>query len=405
MDIQKIRTDFPILKRKIGKYDYVYLDNAATTQKPQVVIDTVNEIYSLLNSNIHRGNHYLSQLLTNKFEEARKTIQNFVNAQYDHEIIFTSGTTMSINTIAYTFLQRFAKQGDEIIITESEHHANIVPWQIVANIMGLTIKYIPLKENGTLAVEQLENLITEKTKIVGVAQVANATGVIHPVKQIINIAHKYDIPVMIDAAQSIQHIKTDVQELDCDFLVFSGHKIYGPTGIGVLYGKEKWLEKMPPLFGGGEMIDEVTMQKTTYNQLPFKMEAGTPHYVGAIGLAEAIKYIDKIGLENIASHEHKVLSKANELANKNPNLRIIGGEALNRTSVLSMVHKFIPVGDMGMLLDQFGIAIRVGHHCAQPLMRFMKISGTARLSIAMYNTIEEIEYFFDSLSKIEKMFM
>ena len=403
MDINKIREQFPILSIKIDGKSYYYFDNAATTQKPQKVIDTVNEIYSLQNSNIHRGAHYLSNLLTDRFEQARIKVQHFINAEHREEIIFTYGTTSSINLLSYSFGEAFVGEGDEIITTELEHHSNIVPWQILCERKNAVLKYIPLAKGGALNIDRLESLITSKTKLVTIAQVANSTGSVNDVKKVVKIAHSNNIPVLIDAAQSIQHMKVDVQELDCDFLAFSGHKIYGPTGIGVLYGKKEWLEKLPPFMGGGEMIDRVTMEQTTYNGLPFKFEAGTPNYVGAIGLGAAIDFVNEVGIEEIASYEKSLYDYALQKAEENTNLRIIGPET-GKISVLSFVHKSIPSGDLGFFLDKWGIAIRTGNHCAQPAMDFFGVPGTARLSIAMYNTREEVDYFFEKLKEAELFF-
>jgi cysteine desulfurase/selenocysteine lyase len=403
MDVNKIRKEFPILSINIDGKNLYYFDNAATTQKPKSVIDTINEIYAYQNSNIHRGAHYLSNLLTNKFEEARDKVKEFINADLREEIIFTYGTTSSINLLSYSFGEEFVKEGDEIITTQLEHHSNIVPWQILCERKNAKLKYIPLHENGHLDIEKLDSLITSDTKLVTIAHVANSTGTINDIKRVIQIAHSHNVPVLIDAAQSIQHLKVDVKELDCDFLVFSGHKIYGPTGIGVLYGKKEWLDKLPPFMGGGEMIDNVTMEKTTYNRLPWKFEAGTPNYVGAIGLGVAIDFINNIGIEEIAEYEKSLYEYALNKAKENSNLRIIGPED-NKISVLSFVHNSIPAGDLGFFLDKWGIAIRTGNHCAQPAMEFFGISGTARLSVAMYNTKEEVDYFFEKLKEAEGFF-
>jgi cysteine desulfurase/selenocysteine lyase len=403
MDVLKVRDSFPILRRKIGNYPLVYFDNAATTQKPQNVIGKIKEIYEYVNSNIHRGNHYLSNYLTAEYEGVRNKIKDFINAASDKEIIFTSGTTASINLLAYSFAEKFLTPGDEIITSELEHHSNIVPWQIVCNRKGAFLKYIPLNEGGYLEIDELENLISSKTKLITVAHVANSTGEVNNIEEIIKVAHKYGIPVMIDAAQSVQHIELDVQKLDCDFLVFSGHKIYGPTGTGILYGKRELLEQLPPFMGGGEMIDRVTMKKTTYNSLPFKFEAGTPNYTGVIALGQAIDFVEDLGISNIAEHEKKLYGKAVEILNENQNIDLIGYND-NNVSALSFVHKKIPAGDLGVLLDKFGIAVRTGTHCAQPAMDFFGVAGTVRLSLAVYNTSEELDIFAEALSKIEKMF-
>ncbi len=404
MDIEHIRKQFPILTQEVNNYPYIYFDNGATTQKPKIVLDTIQKLYGLQNSNIHRGAHHFSNLLTDKFENARRIIQKYINAANNHEIIFTSGTTASINLVAASFGKALIKEDDEIIIGQFEHHSNIVPWQLAAERKGAKIKKLPGLPNGELDLEALKKLITGKTKMIAVAQVSNSTGVIHPIKEIIRIAHQYDIPVLVDAAQSIQHMQVDVQDLDADFLVFSGHKIYGPTGIGILYGKEKWLDKIPPYMGGGEMINNVSFEKTTFNKLPFKFEAGTPHYVGGIALAEAIKFVENIGIKTIAAYEKDLYLYALEKISSITQLKIIAGTP-NKTSVISFVHSQIPASDLGTLLDKFGIAIRTGHHCAQPTMDFFGISGTARVSLALYNTKKEIDFFVEKLHKIEKLFI
>ena len=404
MDIQQIRKEFPILSQEVNGYPYIYFDNAATTQKPKIVLDTIQELYGLQNSNIHRGAHHFSNLLTDKFENARRTIQTFINAKHAHEVIFTAGTTASINLAANTFGNAFLNTDDEIIIGQFEHHSNIVPWQLIAEKKGAKIKVLQGLPNGELNIEALSPLINSKTRLIAVAQVSNSTGVIHPVKDIIRIAHQNNIPVLIDAAQSIQHIPIDVQDLDADFLAFSGHKIYGPTGIGVLYGKEQWLEKMPPYMGGGEMIDQVSFDKTTYNKLPFKFEAGTPHYVGGIALGKAIEFIQNLGFDTIAKYENELFQYTIEKISTIERLKIIA-DTPNKTSVISLVHPQIPPLDIGTLLDKFGIAIRTGHHCAQPAMKFFGISGTARVSLALYNTKEEIDCFVEKFHKIEKLFV
>ncbi|MCK5169083.1 MAG: cysteine desulfurase, partial [Bacteroidales bacterium] len=390
LDIQKIRKDFPILNQKVYNKPLVYLDNGATTQKPQVVIDEEIKIYSKENSNIHRGVHYLSEQLTQRYEDARKAVQKFINAPHDREVIFTSGTTESINTIAFSFGEKYINKGDEIIISALEHHANIVPWQMLCERKKATLKVIPINEKGELLLDEYQKLISPKTKIVAVNQVSNALGTVNDVKKLIDIAHQQNIPVLIDGAQSIQHGNVDVQELDCDFFVFSGHKIYGPNGIGVIYGKEKWLNEMPPFMTGGEMIKKVTFEKTTFNELPFKFEAGTPNYVGAIGLVTAINYIQEIGLENIAAYEKELLDYATEKLESIDGLRIIG-TAQKKVSVISFVLDNIHHYDAGMVIDKMGIAVRTGHHCAEPLMDCFNIEGTIRASFSFYNTKEEID--------------
>ncbi len=403
MDIKKIRKQFPILSQEVNGYPYIYFDNGATTQKPQIVLDTIQKLYGLQNSNIHRGAHHFSNLLTDKFENARRTIQSFINALYSHEIIFTSGTTASINLVASSFGKSFINKGDEIIIGQFEHHSNIVPWQMIAGQKGAKIKVLPGLSNGELNINALETLITGKTRLIAVAHVSNSTGVIHPIKKIIEIAHRYGVPVLIDAAQSIQHIAIDVQDLDADFLAFSGHKIYGPTGIGILYGKEKWLNKMVPYMGGGEMIEKVTFEKTSYNKLPFKFEAGTPHYIGGIALAESIKFVESIGIGTIATYEKDLYRYALEKIRNIDQIKIIG-DTPQKASVISFVHPQMPASDIGTMLDKFGIAIRSGHHCAQPTMDFFGITGTARVSLAMYNTKAEIDFFVEKFHRIEKIF-
>lgn len=403
LDIQKIRKDFPILNQKVYNKPLVYLDNGATTQKPQVVIDEEVRIYSQENSNIHRGVHYLSEQLTKRYEDARKAVQKFINAPHDREVIFTSGTTESINTIAFSFGEKYINKGDEIIISALEHHANIVPWQMLCERKKATLKVIPINEKGELLLDEYQKLISPKTKIVAVNQVSNALGTVNDVKKLIDIAHQQNIPVLIDGAQSIQHGNVDVQELDCDFFVFSGHKIYGPNGIGVIYGKEKWLNEMPPFMTGGEMIKKVTFEKTTFNELPFKFEAGTPNYVGAIGLVAAINYIQDIGLENIAAYEKELLDYATEKLESIDGLRIIG-TAQKKVSVISFVLDNIHHYDAGMVIDKMGIAVRTGHHCAEPLMDRFNIDGTIRASFSFYNTKEEIDKLYEAILTVKQMF-
>ncbi len=403
LDIQKIRKDFPILNQQIYKKPLVYFDNGATTQKPQLVIDEEVKIYSEENSNIHRGVHYLSEQLTQRYEDARKVVRKFINAKHDHEVIFTSGTTESINTIAFSFGEKYVNEGDEIIISTLEHHANIVPWQILCERKNAVLKIIPINENGELILEEYEKLISSKTKIVAVNHVSNALGTINDIKRIIEIAHKRDIPVLIDGAQSVQHGNVDVKELDCDFYVFSGHKIYGPNGIGVLYGKEKWLNEMPPFMTGGEMIKKVSFEKTTFNELPLKFEAGTPNYVAAIGLAKAIEYIQNVGLKNIAEYEKELLDYATKKLESIEGLKIIG-TAQNKISIISFILEDIHNYDAGMVIDKMGIAVRTGHHCAEPLMDSLNIEGTIRASFSFYNTKEEINSLYDALLTVKQMF-
>lgn len=403
LDIQKIRKDFPILNQEVYKKPLIYFDNGATTQKPQIVIDEESKIYSQENSNIHRGVHYLSEQLTQRYEDARKTVQKFINAPHDHEVILTSGTTESINTIAYSFGERYVNEGDEIIISTLEHHANIVPWQMLCERKKAILKVIPINDKGELLLDEYQKLLSPKTKIVAVNQVSNALGTVNDVKEIIKIAHKNGTPVLIDGAQSIQHNVVDVQDLDCDFFVFSGHKLYGPNGIGVIYGKEKFLNEMPPYMTGGEMIKKVTFEKTTFNELPFKFEAGTPNYVAAIGLATAIDYIQELGLENIATYEKELLDYATEKLESIEGLRIIG-TATNKVCAISFVLENIHHFDAGMVIDKMGIAVRTGHHCAEPLMDRFNIEGTLRASFAFYNTKEEIDKLYDAILTVKQMF-
>jgi cysteine desulfurase/selenocysteine lyase len=403
LDIQKIRKDFPILNQQVYNKPLVYFDNGATTQKPQVVIDEEVKIYSHENSNIHRGVHYLSEQLTQRFEEARRTVQHFINAEYDHEIIFTSGTTQSINTVAFSFGEKFIHKDDEIVISALEHHANIVPWQMLCERKGATLKVIPINDKGELLLDEYQKLLTDKTKIVAVNHVSNALGTINDVKKIIEIAHSKNIPVLIDGAQSVQHGKVDVRELDCDFYVFSGHKLYGPNGIGVLYGKEKWLNEMPPFLTGGEMIKKVTFEKTTFNELPFKFEAGTPNYVGAIGLATAIEYVQSIGLNKIAIYEKELLDYATNNLQKIDGLRIIG-TSKDKVSVISFILENIHHYDAGMVIDKMGVAVRTGHHCAEPVMDWLNIEGTIRASFSFYNTKEEIDKLYEAILTVKQMF-
>lgn len=403
LDIQKIRNDFPILSQQVYKKPLVYFDNGATTQKPQVVIDEELKIYAQENSNIHRGVHYLSEQLTQRYEDARKVVQEFINAQHNHEVIFTSGTTESINTVAFSFGEKYINEGDEIIISTLEHHANIVPWQMLCERKKAVLKVIPVNEKGELLLDGYEKLISSKTKIVSVNHVSNALGTVNDVKKIIEIAHKHDIPVLIDGAQSVQHGKVDVQELNCDFFVFSGHKMYGPNGIGVLYGKKKWLNEMPPFMTGGEMIKKVTFEKTTFNELPFKFEAGTPNYVSAIGLATAIEYIQEIGLENIATYEKELLNYATQKLEAIEGLKIIG-TANDKVSVISFNLENIHHYDAGMVIDKMGIAVRTGHHCAEPLMHRFNIEGTIRASFSFYNTKEEVDKLCDAIFTVKQMF-
>lgn len=402
-DVYKIREDFPILGREVYKHPLVYLDNAATTQKPRVVVDSiVNEYYSV-NANVHRGVHYLSQLATELHETSREIVRKFLNAHSTSEIIFTRGTTESMNLLAYSFGEAFLKDGDEVIISVMEHHSNIVPWQILQQRKKIVLKIIPMNDKGELLLEEYKKLFSERTKLVSVTHVSNVLGTINPIKELIRIAHEYGIPVAVDAAQSVPHIPVDVQDLDCDFLAFSGHKIYGPTGVGVLYGKEVLLEQMPPYQGGGEMIQSVSFEHTTYNTLPFKFEAGTPDYVATTGLAKALDYCTTLGMENIALHEQELTRYAMDKLNQLGDIRIFG-EATEKDAVISFQVGNIHHLDLGTLLDRLGIAIRTGHHCAEPLMRFLGIEGTARVSFALYNTKNEIDTLIAGIERVRKMF-
>jgi len=403
LNSETIRADFPILSQKVYGKPLVYFDNAATTQKPLSVIRKIEEVYSTINANIHRGVHHLSQLATESHEEARKTVQRYINASSSNEIVFTRGATESINLIASSFCRSQCKPGDEIIITAMEHHANIVPWQIQKDITGVVLKVVPITEIGEIRLKDIEELISPKTKLIALTHASNVLGTINPVEEVVRLAHSYNIPVLIDAAQSVQHIPIDVQTLDCDFLAFSAHKMYGPTGIGVLYGKENWLDQLPPYQGGGEMIANVTFEKTTYNDLPFKFEAGTPDYVGSTALGEAIRYIEKIGLKNIYFQEEKLLQYATEKLQQIEGVRIFG-TAKHKSPVISFLIKGIHPYDMGMLLDHLGIALRTGHHCAQPLMNVLGIEGTLRASFAFYNTEEEIDVLVAGIERVRKMF-
>lgn len=402
LDSNKIREDFPILSQKVYDKPLIYLDNAATTQKPRVVMDKITGVYTTINANIHRGVHKLSQLATESHEEARQTVQRYINAALPEEIIFTRGATESINLVASSFCRSQCRPGDEIIITTMEHHANIVPWQLQKDITGVEIKVVPLTEQGEIRLEDVEELISSRTRLISLAHVSNVLGTINPIEKIIQLGHNYNIPVLIDAAQSVQHLPIDVQSLDCDFLVFSSHKMYGPTGVGVLYGKEKWLEKLPPYQGGGEMIAHVAFEKTTFNELPFKFEAGTPDYVGSTALAEAIRYIEHIGLDNIRQYEDHLLRYATDALLQIPGMRIIG-TAEHKSSVISFLVDNIHPYDMGMLLDHLGIAVRTGHHCAQPLMDALGIEGTLRASFAFYNTQQEIDSLVQGIDRVRKM--
>jgi cysteine desulfurase/selenocysteine lyase len=402
-DVNKIREDFPILMKKVHGKNLVYLDNAATTQKPVQVLNKLEEYYRTMNANINRGVHALSQQATESFESARITIKQFINALGKNEIIFTRGTTESINLVASSYGRANVKEGDEIIISHMEHHSNIVPWQLLCKEKNAKLRIIPINDNGELIYEEFEKMVNEKTKFVSIVYVSNSLGTVNDVKRIINYAHKFNVPVLVDAAQAVNHIKVDVQDLDCDFLAFSGHKIYGPTGIGALYGKVELLEAMPPYKGGGDMISKVTFEETTYNELPHKFEAGTPDIAGAIGLGAAIEYVSKLGIENIREHETGLLEYATKQISEVPGLRIIG-KAKEKTSVLSFVLDNIHPHDIGTFLDFEGVAIRTGHHCTQPVMQRFKIPATSRASFAMYNTKDEIDVLVNGLKKIIEVF-
>ncbi len=401
-EILDIRKDFPILNEKVYNKDLIYFDNAATTQKPRCVIEEIDNIYYHYNSNIHRGVHFLSQTATEASENARTVVADFIQAEKRHEVIFTRGTTEAINLVAFSFGEAFCKAGDEIIISAMEHHSNIVPWQLLCERKGLTLKVIPINDKGELKLDEYKKLLNERTRLVAVAHVSNVLGTVNPVKDIIDIAHEQDIPVLIDGAQAIPHIPVNVKELDADFYVFSGHKIYAPTGIGVLYGKEKWLNAMPPYQGGGEMIANVSFEKTTFNELPFKFEAGTPDYVGSVALAKAIRYVTNIGLDKIAEYEHELVEYATQRLKEVENIRIFGTSS-NKSAVISFLVGDIHPYDMGMLLDKLGIAVRTGHHCAQPLMDLLGIPGTVRASFAFYNTKEEIDRFIEGVKRVTAM--
>lgn len=402
-DIQKIRADFPILSREVYGKPLVYLDNGATTQKPRCVVDAITDEYYSVNANVHRGVHFLSQQATELHEASRETVRKFINAGSINEIVFTRGTTESINLLASSFGEAFLHPGDEVIVSVMEHHSNIVPWQLLAERKCINLKVIPMNDRGELLMDEYEKLFTDRTKIVSVVHVSNVLGTVNPIKEMIEIAHKHDVPFLVDAAQSIPHMAVDVQDLDADFLVFSGHKVYGPTGVGVLYGKEEWLNKLPPYQGGGEMIQHVSFEHTTFNELPFKFEAGTPDYIGTTGLAKALDYVSAIGLDKIAAYEHELTEYATQRLKTIPGMRIFG-EAAEKGSVISFLVGDIHHFDMGTLLDRLGIAVRTGHHCAQPLMQRLGIEGTVRASFGLYNTREEVDVLVAGIERVSKMF-
>ena len=402
LDIQKIREDFPLLSRQVYGKPLVYLDNAATSQTPKCVVDKIAESYYLSNANVHRGVHFLSQEATNIMEQSRRHIQRYINARHSHEIIFTRGTTESINLVASSFGEAFLQPGDEVIISEMEHHANIVPWQLLETRKGIRIQVVPITPTGELDMETFRRLFSPKTKLVSLTYVSNVLGTINPVKEIIDTAHRHEVPVLIDGAQAIPHLKVDVQALDADFFVFSAHKVYGPTGFGVLYGKEQWLDRMPPYQGGGEMIAHVSFEKTTFNELPFKFEAGTPDYIGASAFSTALNYVEEIGIENIAAHENELTQYATQRMQEIPGMRIFG-TARQKGAVISFLIGNSHPYDVGMLIDKMGVAVRTGHHCAQPLMHALGIEATARASFASYNTREEVDIFIESLKRAAAM--
>jgi len=402
-DVGKVRRDFPILAQRVRGKKLVYLDNAATSQKPQVVIDAISRYYEEGNANIHRGVHYLSERATEEHEAARKTVQNFINAEYAHEIIFVRGATEGINLVAQTYGRANVKAGDEVLITAMEHHSNIVPWQILCEEKGARLRVAPINDRGELLLDEFERLLNPRTRIVGVTHVSNALGTINPISRIVEMAHRHNIPVLVDGAQAVPHAKVDVQALDVDFYVFSGHKVFAPTGIGVLYGKTALLEAMPPYQGGGDMISSVTFEKTSYNKLPYKFEAGTPNVAGAIGLGTAIEYLNGLGIDNVAAYEHEVLGYSTEAISKIPGIRLIG-TASQKAGVLSFVLEGVHQNDIGTILDQVGIAIRTGHHCAQPIMQRFGIPATARASFGLYNTKEEADALVAGIQKVREVF-
>ena len=402
-DINKVREDFPILTREVYGKPLVYLDNGATTQKPRQVVEAMVDEYYNVNANVHRGVHFLSQQATDLHEASREVVRAFINAQSTNEIIFTRGTTESINLLAFSLGEAMVKEGDEVVVSAMEHHSNIVPWQMMCERKGALLRVIPMTDKGELQLDTLEGLLTEQTRIVCCTHVSNVLGTVNPVKEVVRMAHEKGIPVLVDGAQSVPHMQVDVQDLDCDFFAFSGHKVYGPTGVGVLYGKEAWLEKLPPYQGGGEMIKNVTFEKTTYNELPYKFEAGTPDYVATHALATALDYVSGLGMANIEAHEQELTRYALEQLQQIKGMRILGA-AKERDAVISFLVGDIHHLDMGTLLDRLGIAVRTGHHCAEPLMRRLGIEGTVRASFALYNTKEEVDALVAGIERIRKMF-
>lgn len=402
-DVDNIRKDFPILSRTVYGRPLVYFDNAATTQKPRIVVESIADEYYSINANVHRGVHFLSQKATELHEASRETVRKFLNARSANEIVFTRGTTESINLLVSSFGEEFMEEGDEVIVSEMEHHSNIVPWQLLAARKGISIKVIPMNDRGELLLDEYEKLFSKKTKIVSVTHVSNVLGTVNPIKQIVAIAHSHGIPVLVDGAQSVPHMKVDVQDLDADFYAFSAHKVYGPTGVGVLYGKEDWLDRIPPYQGGGEMIQSVSFEKTVFNELPYKFEAGTPDYIGTASLAKALDYVSAIGMNDIAAYEHDLTLYATQKMKQIEGMRIFG-EASEKGSVISFQVGKIHHLDMGTLLDRLGIAVRTGHHCAQPLMQRLGVEGTVRASFALYNTKEEIDALVAGIERVSKMF-
>lgn len=402
-NIQQVRDDFPILARTVYDKPLVYLDNAATTQKPLCVLDAMRDEYLNVNANVHRGVHYLSQQATDLHEAARETVRQFINAPKTEEIIFTRGTTESINLVVSSYVDAFMHEGDEVIVSVMEHHSNIVPWQLQAARKGIALRVIPMTDTGALDMQAFEQLFNEHTRFVSVAHVSNVLGTVNPVKDICRIAHSHGVPVLVDGAQSTPHFKVDVQDIDCDFFAFSGHKIYGPTGVGVLYGKEAWLDRLPPYQGGGEMIESVTFERTVFEKLPFKFEAGTPDYVATHGLATALKYVSSLGMDNIAAHERELTTYCMEQMRTIPGMRLFG-DTPQKDAVVSFLVGDIHHLDMGTLLDRLGIAVRTGHHCAQPLMERLGIQGTVRASFALYNTKDEIDALVNGIRRVSTMF-
>ena len=402
-DVDRVRREFPILNQTVRGKALVYLDNAATSQKPQPVIDAISRYYQSGNANIHRGVHFLSEHATGEHEAARQAVRQFIHAARTEELIFVRGTTEGINLVAQTYGRAHVGAGDEVLVSAMEHHSNIVPWQILCEQQGAKLRVIPVNDQGELLLDEFEKLIGPRTKIVAVAHVSNALGTINPIREIVKIAHAHNVPVIVDGAQAVPHVKVDVQDLDCEFYAFSGHKMYGPMGIGVLYGKYKLLEAMPPYQGGGDMIRSVTFEKTQYNTLPYKFEAGTPDVAGAIGLGAAIKYLNSVGIENVAAHEHELLECATESLSKLPGIRIIGN-ARNKAAVLSFVMDGVHPHDIGTILDQEGIAVRTGHHCAQPIMQRFGIPATVRASFALYNTKAEVDALIAGMNKVREVF-